>query len=373
MSWLRGFPLVLLLVLAPRAEAQGTAVSMDFDVSVRSIGMGGASNALFWGDEMNHWGNPALTGFVRGIRYEYGRAQLIPASTPNTVFQSQVAKVGLHGVGVVMSGTPFPSGVEVIYGDVLGPTGFEEIESWGFGVSAARLLAAATGGLGIVSPTLGQRVDVGFGMNFKEVEVSQAPGSIERTSAEDWGALVRVTPILPEDPETGAGYRLDTAYGYSVLSGNDDAEVYGSRVTRHIRHGISARLAIHPEWLTLLEEAPEGWLFAGLFPLISVGATADWSEMSGSLPGSTHEVSGQGLELAVANVLAVRIGHRRDSDGGIEDATWGFGLGIPVGRVGGLRYESAWAPQAGGLDHRHHHGFSVWFDPLVAWELRKGD
>jgi hypothetical protein len=362
--------LLLLVAWVSQAAAQGSAPSMDFDVSPRSIAMGGASNALLWGDELNHWGNPALTGYVRGVRYEYGRAQLIPGLQPDVTFQSQVAKLGYRGIGAVMSGTPFPSGVELSYGDVAGFEGFEAVESWGFGVSAARMLAAATGGM-LVSPVVTRQWDVGFGMNFKEIEVSGLPGEVERTTAEDWGAVLRFSPLLYENPESETGSQLDLAYGYSVLSGNDDAVLFGSRVTRHIRHGISARVAIHPEWLTLLEETPEGWLFAGLRPLLSIGATADWSEVAGSTPNSKHELSGQGLEVAVVNVLALRVGHRRDEAGGIEDATWGFAIGIPVGLLGGLRYESAWTPQAAGLDHRQHNGFSLWVDPVAAWDLQR--
>ena len=67
---------VLLLSLArPSAGlAQGTARSMDIDLSIRSAGMAGASNAVFWGGSLNHWANPAVLGYTRGIRYEYGQA-----------------------------------------------------------------------------------------------------------------------------------------------------------------------------------------------------------------------------------------------------------------------------------------------------------
>jgi hypothetical protein len=284
-------------------------------------------------------------------------------------FQTQVVKVGSYGAGIVMSGTPIPRGVLLDYGTVLGFEAFEEVESWGFGASAAGLAAIVTGGNPHVTPLLSRRLDLAFGMNFKEVQVAVSPGSSDKTSAQDWGLVVRATPILPSDPDGGP--QLDVAYGHAVLSGNDDAKIFDSRVSRHVRHGLSVRLVLNPSWLSLVRETPDGWLFGGLFPLISIGGSADWSEISGGTPESTYDVSGQGLELAVMNVLALRVGHYRDSAGDIEDATWGYAIGIPVGRVGGMRFESAWTPQAAGLDHRNHQGFSLWLDPLAAWQLRQ--
>ena len=62
------FPLALACVMVPSARAQGTGRSMDIDLSIRSAAMGGASNAMSWGD-LNYWGNPALLGYAQGVRY----------------------------------------------------------------------------------------------------------------------------------------------------------------------------------------------------------------------------------------------------------------------------------------------------------------
>ena len=57
------FTLALVPAMAMSASAQGTGRSMDIDLSIRSAAMGGASNALSWGD-LNYWGNPALLGIT---------------------------------------------------------------------------------------------------------------------------------------------------------------------------------------------------------------------------------------------------------------------------------------------------------------------
>ena len=63
----------LSMVAAIRAEAQGTARSLDIDASIRSAGMGGACNAVFWGADPNDWANPALLGYHSGLRYSWGK------------------------------------------------------------------------------------------------------------------------------------------------------------------------------------------------------------------------------------------------------------------------------------------------------------
>ena len=89
--------LTALIVLS--AHAQGTGRSMNIDLSVRSAGMGGASNALSWGD-LNHWGNPALLGYAQGLRYVHTHTQLVPGLASNVFLNSNVVQAGGGGVGV---------------------------------------------------------------------------------------------------------------------------------------------------------------------------------------------------------------------------------------------------------------------------------
>ena len=111
-----GITLITGCAFVPMAAAQGAAVSMNIDVSSRSAALGGASDALFWGEERNHWANPALLGYEHGIRYEHGYTQLLPGLA-NFPFTSDVIKFGGGGVGLVLSGQPFGyGGVNLDYG-----------------------------------------------------------------------------------------------------------------------------------------------------------------------------------------------------------------------------------------------------------------
>src|SRR5690348_1059502 len=75
---------------------------LDIDPSVRSASMGGASTAVFWGVDPNHWVNPALLGFATGIRYESGHTDY------DYGFQLRTSRVtvGYAGVGFATAGQP---------------------------------------------------------------------------------------------------------------------------------------------------------------------------------------------------------------------------------------------------------------------------
>ena len=91
---------------AVSGHAQGTARSLDLGVSIRAAGMGQASNAVFWGDGLDQWANPALLGYQRGIRYEWGKTQLVPGLLNDVFFKTNVIKLGGGGFGVSLSGKP---------------------------------------------------------------------------------------------------------------------------------------------------------------------------------------------------------------------------------------------------------------------------
>src|SRR6185369_10840997 len=132
------------------AFAQGTGRSMYFDISARSAALGNASTALPWGD-LDHWANPALLGYVDGIRYAHQRTQLVPGLAPDVFFTTDYMQVGAGGLGVVFSGKPLDrGGVHLDYGQSEGidesgnPTGlfdaYERVKAWGVGGSALRLI-----------------------------------------------------------------------------------------------------------------------------------------------------------------------------------------------------------------------------------------
>src|SRR5207247_3036795 len=217
------------------ASAQGTGRSMDFDLSIRSAGMGGASNAVVWGHGLDHWGNPALLGAERGVSYEWTRTQLVPELANDVILRTDVIKLAQGGAGVVISGRPFGAGVHLDYGESEGtdqsgnPTGmfasFEKVKSWGFGANLLETFESVTQLPGRSGNPLSRYFDVGFGMNFKHLDMFLGPGGgAGSTSALDWGTTVRVTPIDLVSRD-GTPVRLDASFGLSVLSANDDALV----------------------------------------------------------------------------------------------------------------------------------------------------
>ncbi len=381
--------MLLISLQSTAAFAQGTARSMDIDVSIRSAGMGGASNAVLWGRGLNHWANPALLGAERGIRWEWGRTQLVPDLASDVIFESQVLKLAGGGAGIVSSGTPLGRGVHLSYGESEGtdesgnPTGtfvsFEQIDSWGFGVSAFEAIETLAQLRENNEPgPFSRHVDVAFGMNFKDVEMNLFPGVSAGTTARDWGVSARLTPV---DLRTDGGtwVHLDATIGVSVLNANNDAVVdFGFEsdpVTRHRRAGMGLHLAIDPRTGRISDPDGGSWLEVGMSPLLSVGIAADRSKIGAPIgqpsqgpPGNgqnQYETEGVGLEVALANILWGRAGHYTDREGDIDDATWGWGIQLPLGRIAGIRYDGALFPQAKGLDSIKRHGASVWLDPFA--------
>ncbi len=130
-----------------RAQAAAGAQSTLIDTSIRASGMGRAGVAVFWGGDPNQW-----VGYHQGIRYNYGKTQLVPDLASNVFFRSKVLTVGGFGVGAYMAGKPAKhlGSLRLDYGtneatdvdgNVIGVfTSFEEIEAFGFGVSVAELM-----------------------------------------------------------------------------------------------------------------------------------------------------------------------------------------------------------------------------------------
>src|SRR5437016_6143876 len=77
--------LALLAILgqALPSHAQDAARVPHLDPSVRSVGMGGSSTAVLWGDDMDFWANPALLGAVHGFGYAWSSTPLAPDFAPD--------------------------------------------------------------------------------------------------------------------------------------------------------------------------------------------------------------------------------------------------------------------------------------------------
>jgi len=378
--------------LSTTARSQGTGRSMDIDVSIRSAGMASASNAVFWGDGLDHWANPALLGYQNGLRYEWGRTQLVPGLATDVFLTSRVLKAGWSGVGVVLSRKPLSSGgVHLNYGvsegtDPYGnPTGtfnsFEHVDSWGLGLSAAQAFEGIARLTGHEPRALSRYADVSVGMNFKKIDIQLAPAALSGTGstrARDLGGLVRVTPLNFLDRDVAFPTRLDLSYGYSRLSYNDDAVVtfigedMASRVSRHRRNGFAIRLAMNAPgtqgWIG--EGTAKATLLKGFLPLVTIGMAHDRARVDGGSGTSWYRTDGTGLEIGIANVFAYRHGSYTDKAGDIDGATSGWSVGLPLGPWAGARYERARFPQArdSGLPNLTRKAFSAWVDPAAIWK-----
>lgn len=385
---------IVMSASARAANAQGAGRSMDIDLSIRSAAMGGASNALSWGD-LNYWGNPALLGYAQGVRYVHTHTQLVPGLARDVFLNSNVLELGGGGAGLVLSGKPAGGGgVRLDYGQSQGrdengnPTApfkaWETVKSIGAGVSVARALESVLRLGAGRDIDLSRYADVSFGANAKSVTIVLGPANAlgpgrDRTDARDWGFQARLTPYDGFRSKNSPPVRIDAAHGISVLSYNDDAIVNftvvgeSSPVTRHHRRGSAGRIAAG-RWLW--EPGPNRGallraMVEGLTPLLTVSAAVDHADI-GTLHEINYRTDGSGAEVTIANVFTYRRGHYEDLTGQIDGDTWGWGVGLPLGSFGGARYDDAHIPQAqnSGLQNVHRTQVTVWLDPIEIWRYK---
>ncbi len=377
---------ITIFCVAGISIAQGTGRSMDIDISARSAALGGASTALLWGD-LNHWANPALLGYVQGVRYVHGRTRLVPGLANDVHFTTDVVQVGDRGLGVLVSGKPLDrGGVFLDYGSSEGrdesgnPTGsfnsYERVHAAGAGANVAQLIEGALSTFGMRSPNLSRYADASFGITSKHTEIALAPaylGGHGLADSRDWGWLVRVTPF--DGFATGpVPVRLDATYGRADINYHLDHLVVfinadqGSPVTRMHRRGAAAHLSIGR--MPSAAAAPRGWsvLMRGLSPLLALTWTDDRTDV-GVLDEIQYRTQGHGLELTIAQVLSYRRGHYADRTGQIDGDTWGWGVALPLGDIAGAAYDDAHFPQASdsGLRPLHRQMVTAWIDVFAIW------
>lgn len=222
-------------------------------------------------------------------------------------------------------------------------------------------------------------------MNFKDVEIKLGPipGGTGTTTASDWGFLVRATPLDLNRDGGGTAVRAEVAYGWSELSQEEDAlvtflnEDQASPLTNHRRKGFSAHVAESPaQW------PPAGWsegawrfFLDESSPLVSLGMTVDDADVGPIRGGTSSETSGWGVEVTLADVIALRTGHYEDKLGDVDGATWGWSARVLLGRLGRLYYQEGRFPPArnSDLDNSVHRALSLWIDPIRIWRLFRHD
>lgn len=384
-----------LLLAAPRLTlAQGAAPSLDLDTSVRASGMGGVSNAVYWGAPLDAWANPALLGLVHGVGYEWARTRLVPGISSDVRFRSQRFFVGAGGVGIGLAGWPDRFGsIDLDYGESeltdengnpLGTfSSTERIRAFSFGVSLAGMLHAAADAAGGALPPALDRFDAGWGATHKDVTVELFPGLAGNGVGEDQGMYVRVTPFLASDRHGRDGPRLDLAFAHSVLNRNDatiDGPAFGSEPTSRIRRdGATLRVVVpgNPWGMQAPSSLPR-WSLSGFAPFLEVGGGWD-HESVGTTRGDDartfgpigvpYVVNRYGLEATIDQMLTVRGGYVDDPTGDIRAASYGFGFQLPIGHAAGIRYDFASVPQATGQPRVSRHSVYAFLDPIEVARL----
>lgn len=377
----------VLVSLATRVHAQGTARSMDFEQSIRIAGMGGAGAAVSWG-ETSPWGNPATLAFASGWGWEESRTQLVPGLASDVWLLTERMTAGFGGVGVSWSGQPGGvGGLRLDYGlsegtdESGGSTGafgsYEQVRAWGFGVSAATL--ADRLGKRTSERSLARYGDVAFGETFKECTVALAPDALSGTARaknHDWGVLARVSPSALLRHGRDGAWDADVALAHSVLNAGDELFVFlnedqGAPASRFRRTGVAATASLaQPRALqAAFAHVP---ILSGLGPIVRVTVSFDHEAL---VTGSGFEVDRSGQELSLFGVFDVRRGHVNDPTSELVGDTRGYGFRVPLGRIAAVRWDHATVPQArdSGLPDVTRRGWSMWVNPAEVWRRNGGN
>jgi hypothetical protein len=225
----------------------------------------------------------------------------------------------------------------------------DEIRSFGVGVSLSGMASTVAACLHREPTTLTRYTDLAFGINRKRLVV-EAGDFEESVVGIDWGLLAR--GAMPFRLGSGSiPARVEAAYAYSVQSANDVAEsgILGAMVSRPHRHSVAAHFGLDTPrgW----RDRMPAWLAPGLDPLVSLGGA--WDREFISFESRRWDRSHLGFEMGLGNIAFVRFGDQNRS-------VWGYGLALPIGRLGGVRYDEARSPGSDGFPEVKSHGWSVW-------------
>ncbi|HEY6572775.1 MAG TPA: hypothetical protein VI198_05600 [Candidatus Eisenbacteria bacterium] len=377
----------------PRASAQSIsdAQSTFIDPSVDASGMGRAGVSVFWGDHPNGWANPALLGYHRGLRFVYGRTQLVPELSDHVYFTTNEIMVGGGGLGIRMSGKPIEAlgGLRLDYGrseatdvdgNVIGEfDSFEEIHDLAVGINLFEALATIQRLRGGEPSRLSRKIDLSIGHAWKRVEVDLFPASIflgglsarGEGNERDRGALLRVTPLdqIAEEGQDGESLRglrcrVEAAFGYSqrnYTEGNQGSNGV-SFIAEERLLGGSARLTLR------LPGGGTGGIWDFMTPTISFGATFESAKYYNGEDGTGGgPASRSGQEIAFYDVLSLRHGYVSSDASEIHGDTFGVGAKLRYKKMVGVGYDYATVPQSEFLDDVDRHAVTAFVDPLLLW------
>ncbi|HEY3216347.1 MAG TPA: PorV/PorQ family protein [Candidatus Eisenbacteria bacterium] len=305
MRFLRNLLVVLLgLILASSAGAQGTGRSLDIQPGGRQNGMGAAGVAVADDPTGATWWNPAALGFVNRKAVELTYAQLVPSLASDVSYNYLTYVHPVQGWGALGLGVVFLS-----YGqsDRTGQTGDPQ----------------GTFGSNEFSPALyyGTQIlpEFALGASLKYIRIQldpDNPGGVGATFGLDLASLYRIPAA-----RLSLGMNVQNLGPSVAFVDADKADPLG----RNIKAGFAWEAYSNKNY---------GALMVGDFNQSLV--TNDFRTYNG------------GLELRYADQLAGRIGWYEDPLGDISDFTYGIGVtfkglnldlgSIPEAKDSGLGY-----------------------------------
>jgi len=398
--------LSLMANFASAASGAG-AINMTFNTSARASGMGDAGVAMVWGEDTNHWANPALLAFRPGIHYRSFESRLLPGLHDKIVITNEEVTFGAYGVTFLVAKGPVDGNYLDMgsqpdideNGELLGHfDSYMKSESWGLAVNAIEVLD------NMLNNQLGnwtRYVDLAAGASWYDFEDVLAPdyamqgseGSEHgEGSAMNMGYVLSVTPV---DLTSGSGFqddgylglKLSGSYGASVLNKTEETIVHmdadqSDPFPRAYVSGwsVNFQLTWADETRLKLNEAGFGILGDMINPLFSFTKNKQvndpgyvWNSES-DVYSYEHDTSGvraeegDGWEIGVMNVFFIREGNILARYADVDGETEGGGWKIQAGPYGGFRKDWAEVPQASGLDNVRREEWSVWVDPLAIYD-----
>jgi hypothetical protein len=352
----------------------------SLDPSAISQGMGGASAAVFWSAEPNYWANPALLGYYQGARWQWGRSRLSPG-LPDVRLTSDRYTVAAYGIGIENAGRPVGMGnthLEEGTVDLVDQSGnllsrfqlSEEVEGWTVGVSLARLIGSAATLSGHEAPWILRYVDLAAGMAKRQVRLVDSPWLNARAEPTDHGFLLRGgvdSDLLGW--KRGLPFRADLALAVSRINANDARfQGAGGSSTTTDRYGYATHvsLGLPPSVHQRARSRLAALALDGLEPMVSVGLAYDHElDSAGGLTFTNVATQRMGGEVAILNVLSLRLGYVSDDAGDLHALDWGFGVALPVGDVAGFRYDYGHYGLAEGFGSRSPWSVSGFVDPVA--------
>ena len=351
------------------------------DPSIGLAGMGRAGVAVFWDDDPEDWANPSLLGSLRGIRYSYGRTQLMPDLSDNVYLTSRRIAAGFAGVGLSLAGKPL-DGVgkaKLDYGrstvDASAGDSFEQIRSLAVGVNVLETVQGVMRLLGDSAPALTRYGEFSVGHTWKEIEVEVSqdvappgdPYGNGQVTEKDWGALLRVVPLDRMRQTEDLRFRVEVGGGFARRNYDDSRiTLTGPNLSYPIvedrRLGASARGTV------AFARERRGGLADFYTPTVALGITWEESRYYDGGSQTGRDVTRTGQEIVFADVLRLRHGYVHDPDASVGDDTWGIGVGVNYRGFAGARYDWAKIPQSEFLEDIDRNGFTIYVDPIRMWQ-----